>query len=73
MSVIVLAVAVLPDTVPTTTTVSPVLTPDTCALPLSTWVEEFSTNVVVWPSALFAVMDVVLTAVTVPLCSRLVV
>jgi hypothetical protein len=42
------------------------------SMPLSTLVEEFTTNVVLYPSGLFAVIEVELTAVTVPDCRRLV-
>src|SRR5260221_4913959 len=66
------AVTVDPDTGPTMVTVSPVLTSAMASLPLSTWVDEPTTYVVAYPSALFAVMEVALTAVTVPLCSRIV-
>src|SRR4051794_16432119 len=49
------AVADEPETVPTTVTVSPALTLLIVSTPLSTLVEDEMTNVVVWPSALFAV------------------
>src|SRR5689334_16174310 len=66
------AVTVLPDTVPTTLTVSPDFTSPISLLPLFTVVEASMAYVVLWPSALFAVIDEELTAVTVPLCSRFV-
>lgn len=69
-SMMAVAVTVVPETRPMTVTWSPVFTSAIVALPGLAFVVLSTANVVSWPSSLFAVMDVALTAVTVPVWRR---